>query len=156
MYLFCSAARFVCVSKGGCIMKYESTKRAKYLLCFILLLVVEICIALFVRDRFIRPYVGDVLVTVLLCCLMRCVFPDKPRLLPLYVFLFSIAVELSQLLHLADRLGIKSGVLRSIIGATFDWMDILCYFIGCALFYAIEMLTRNHAEKTACSPEEKP
>lgn len=137
-------------------MKYASAKRTKYLLCFILLLIVEICIALFVRDRFIRPYVGDALVTVLLCCLMRGVFPDKPLLLPLYVFLFSVAVELSQLLQLADRLGIKSGVLRSIIGATFDWADIFCYFIGCVVFCAAEWLARKHAEKTARHHEEKP
>ena len=42
-------------------------KRLPYLLAFILLLLLEIIIAVFVHDRFIRPYVGDVLVTVLLC-----------------------------------------------------------------------------------------
>lgn len=41
-------------------------KRLWYLTAFVILLMVEICIALFVHDRFIRPYVGDVLVTVLL------------------------------------------------------------------------------------------
>lgn len=115
-------------------------KRAVYLISFCALLAIEICIGLFIHDRFIRPYIGDVLVTVLLCCLVRCAFPNKPRLLVLYVFLFSVAVELLQLLKLADRIGLKSGVLRIVLGATFDWTDILCYAVGCAMFYAAERL----------------
>ncbi len=39
----------------------EKQKRLAYLLAFVLLLVVEVCIALFVHDAFVRPYVGDVL-----------------------------------------------------------------------------------------------
>ena len=45
--------------------------RKWYVLAAIGLLGVEICIALFVHDNFIRPYLGDVLVTELLCCLCR-------------------------------------------------------------------------------------
>ena len=40
-------------------------KRLWYLGVFGLILAIEVCIALFVHDDFIRPYVGDVLVTVL-------------------------------------------------------------------------------------------
>ena len=39
-------------------------KRLWYAGVFVLLLGVECLIALYVRDRFIRPYVGDMLVTV--------------------------------------------------------------------------------------------
>ena len=33
--------------------------RLNYFLVFLLLFLVEVCIALFVRDRFVRPYLGD-------------------------------------------------------------------------------------------------
>ena len=37
-----------------------------YAICFIGLFIVETLIALFVRDAFIRPYMGDVLVVILI------------------------------------------------------------------------------------------
>ena len=46
-------------------------KRLWYAGVFVLLLGVECLIALYVRDRFIRPYVGDMLVTVLLYFFVR-------------------------------------------------------------------------------------
>lgn len=113
-------------------------KRWGYLLFFIVLFLTEAGIALFIHDRFVRPYVGDILIPILLCCFVRCIVPNKPRLLALYVFLFSASVELSQLLKLADQLGIQSRVLRIAMGSTFDWADIVCYFIGCVLFYVAE------------------
>ena len=39
-----------------------------YAICFAGLFVVETLIALFVRDAFIRPYMGDVLVVILIYC----------------------------------------------------------------------------------------
>ena len=47
-------------------------KKLIYLLIFLCLLATEIVISLFVNDAFIRPYVGDMLVTLLLCCLCLC------------------------------------------------------------------------------------
>ena len=58
-------------------------KRLGYILAFVLLLTVEILIALFVRDDFIRPYGGDILVTVLICAAVRILFPTGIRFLPL-------------------------------------------------------------------------
>lgn len=122
-----------------------STKqfRLVYFMCFLLLLLCEIFIGAFVHDRFIRPYVGDMLVTVLLCCLLRCIWPDRPKALPLYVFLFSGAVELAQLWNIADRLHIENRLLRILIGTTFDWKDIVCYLCGCVLFGAAEAALRR-------------
>lgn len=68
-------------------------RRGIYAIAFVLLLVTEVLIALFVRDRFIRPYGGDILVTVLICCFVRILFPERIKLLPLLVFLFAAAVE---------------------------------------------------------------
>lgn len=113
-------------------------KRTGYILSFLALLLIECLIGAFMRDSFIRPYVGDMLVTVLLCCLVRCFRPEGSRWLPLWVFAFSAAVEVLQLLALPARLGLENTVLAIALGSTFDWKDILCYLIGCALFAAAE------------------
>lgn len=110
-------------------------ERQRYILAFILLLGAEVLIALFVRDQFVRPYVGDVLVAVLLCCLLRIAIPKGRPLLPLWVFLFCAFVEASQYLNLVKFLHLEDTVFSVILGSVFDWKDILCYGVGCLLFY---------------------
>lgn len=107
-------------------------KRFSYFLIFCSLMAVEVCIALFVHDSFIRPYVGDMLVTLLLCCMARVVIPDQVRLLPLYVFLFAACVEIGQYFDVVALLGLEDNRLISIaLGRTFSWLDLVCYAIGC-------------------------
>ena len=76
-------------------MKTTWNKRTAYLLATLLIFLLELFIALFVRDNFIRPYVGDMLVVVLVYTCVRVLFPEKPRLLPLYVFLFAASSKRS-------------------------------------------------------------
>ena len=54
-----------------------------YAICFIGLFIVETLIALFVRDAFIRPYMGDVLVVILIYCFVRIFITEPLRGLPL-------------------------------------------------------------------------
>ena len=75
-------------------------RRATFFLAFFVVLVIEICIGLFVRDRFVRPYVGDMLVTVLLCCICRAVWPKFHPAAA--VFLFAAVVEALQWLRLSE------------------------------------------------------
>ena len=108
------------------------------MLAFFVLLAVEICIALFVRDNFVRPYVGDMLVTVLLCCLCQAIFPRFSPVLP--IFLFAAAVEGLQWLGIAKMMGLQDTAIGIILGSTFDWKDILCYGLGCLLFAGTQWL----------------
>ena len=109
-------------------------KRLGYSIATIGIFLIELLIALFVRDKFIRPYVGDMLVVVLLYTCIRIVLPEKPRLLPLYVFLLSTCVELLQGMNIVERLGLQDSRFFSIlIGTTFDVRDIVCYGVGCVL-----------------------
>jgi len=118
-------------------------KRMFYAISALILLGIELCIALFVRDSFVRPYLGDTLVVVLIHCAMRAFFPKNPRLLPLYVFLFACLTELAQLVHLLDLLGLGHiGWLRILAGGTFDWRDIACYAAGCCAVWAAECIAR--------------
>lgn len=116
-------------------------KRVYYSLMFIALFVIEIIIALYVRDSFIRPYGGDVLVTVLLCCFLRIFIPNRCKLLPLFVFLFAAFVEVLQAINIVALLGLQNiRFLRILIGTTFSVADIICYAVGCLIFFLIDYL----------------
>lgn len=113
-------------------------KRLVYALMFLFLLVTEVCIALFVHDRFIRPYFGDVLVTVLICAFLRIFVPNRIRLLPLYVFLFAMAVEFGQYLDMVKLLGLQDSTFFTVLlGTSFSVYDLICYAAGCLLFAGI-------------------
>ena len=113
--------------------------RIAYAVATLLLFLLELCIALFVHDDFIRPYLGDAIVMVLLYMFVRIFFPRRLRLLPLYVFLFACCVEVSQALHLVDLLGLNGNAFfRTLLGTSFAWADFLCYAAGCAVLGAYE------------------
>lgn len=106
-------------------------KRLAYAAATLVLLAIEVCIALFVHDDFVRPYVGDMLVVVVIYTFIRIWTPQGVRLLPLYVFLFAVAVEALQYIHIVDLLGLTDNrFMSTLIGTGFDWKDIGCYFIG--------------------------
>lgn len=114
-------------------------RRLWYALVTFCLLVVEALIALFVHDKFIRPYIGDVLVTVLICTFLRIFIPQGVKLLPLYVFVFAAGVEIMQYFKIIEILGLADNRFFSIlIGSVFDVKDIVCYGVGCILVYAFE------------------
>ena len=110
-----------------------------YALLSFLLFAVEVSIALFVHDRFIRPYVGDFLVVILLYCFVRSFFKTPVITTGVVVLLFAYAVEVTQYFDLAKRLGVQSNtVLRTLIGSSFEWSDMLAYTLGALAVVLIE------------------
>ena len=123
-------------------------KRVVYAAGACILLAAEILIALFVRDGFVRPYGGDILVTVLLCCLLRAVFLFWIPYLPLGVFLFAAAVEFAQALGIAKLIPEGWTAVRIIVGSSFSVWDLVCYAVGCVLFWGAErLILRSKTEK---------
>ncbi len=103
-----------------------------YLIIFAMLFSVELFIALFVTDQFVRPFVGDMLVVGLLFAFIRIFFSAKSEaLLALGVLLFACTIEAGQYYGLVDRLGLSgSTIARVVIGTTFDAGDLLAYATG--------------------------
>ena len=133
-------------------MSHNTHLRLGYGLAALLLLVIEVLIALYVRDAFIRPYGGDVLVTWLICCALRAVWPQGYRL-PIAggVLAFAVLVEVGQYFGLVYLLGLGHiAFFRILIGTGFSWWDMLCYAAGCILFVAVDAavsrLTRSRIE----------
>lgn len=115
-------------------------RRVLFGFLFALLLATEILIGLFVRDNFVRPYVGDILVVPLIYCFVRIFTPSTPQWLFVYVFFFAVFVEVMQLFNLPELFHLKSdSVIAIIMGSTFSPGDILCYAVGAGLCAALEM-----------------
>ncbi|MCM1167016.1 MAG: DUF2809 domain-containing protein [Lachnospiraceae bacterium] len=109
----------------------------KRLICgavFAAALGIEILIALFVHDSFVRPYLGDVLAVVCVYFAARIIFV-KTRYLSVPVTLFAFCVELVQITNLSE---ILPKPLDIIVGGTFDFADLLCYLIGGAACFAVD------------------
>lgn len=127
-------------------------KRFVYAFIFLVLAVSEVLIALYVRDAFVRPYFGDVLIAVLLCALVRIFLPNGLTLLPLFVFFFSTMVETLQYFHFVDRVGLgNSAFFRTLIGTSFSFWDILCYFVGCVSFFGVECVMRRKSKRASAT-----
>ncbi|GAE89989.1 DUF2809 domain-containing protein [Acetivibrio straminisolvens] len=114
-----------------------------YLIAFLALLIIEIIIALFVRDAIIRPYVGDVLVIILLYTFIRGIFQKPLKYLPVFLFIFALAVEIAQYYQIARLLNLQSNkIVSTIIGSTYDIKDIVCYLLGTVILIIWERLEK--------------
>ncbi|QIR36215.1 DUF2809 domain-containing protein [Tolypothrix sp. PCC 7910] len=111
----------------------------KYFYFTLLLFVIEVCIAIFVDDRFIRPFIGDVLVVILIYCFMRTFWTIKPAILALSVFVFACVIEILQYFNFVKVLGLeKYKIAVVVLGSSFDWKDIIAYAIGSATVLWLE------------------
>lgn len=119
-------------------------RRVAYLVATLVLLVVEVLIALFVHDNFVRPYVGDMLVVVVIYAFLRSFTQEKCWLLPLWIFVFAVCVEILQYFRIVRLLGLSDNrFMRVLIGGTFDWKDVACYAFGCTLLLLWEFVGRK-------------
>ena len=103
----------------------------KSFLCFLLIFVIEVIIALFVRDSIIRPYGGDILVVILMYYFFKSFVKMNPLPLALGVLFFAYAVEIGQYFNLVEILNMQdNAIMRIVIGSSFSWGDIFCYTVG--------------------------
>lgn len=117
-------------------------KRVGYFIGFIIVLGIEILIALFVHDKFIRPYIGDVLVMICLYFLVKCFVLEKIKNVEIYLLIFAIIIELLQYFEIARILAGNSRFLKILFGSTFDIKDIICYVVGSLIIYIVKTLIK--------------
>lgn len=109
----------------------------KYLLFTIIIFLIEVLIATKLEHIFfVRAYLGDVIVVMLLYTFAKAFVEINNEKLILGIFIFSCLVEFAQYFTVAEKLGFRPGSLMYIvIGNSFSWNDILCYAAGCLLLY---------------------
>ncbi|RIV23341.1 DUF2809 domain-containing protein [Fibrisoma montanum] len=124
------------------------TFNLRFFLLALILFIVEVLIALFVRDSFVRPYGGDYLVVMLLYCAVKTVINASPWKIAVGVLLFSYALETLQFVHIVDRLGLSDNSLaKTVIGYGFEWWDLLAYTLGIATVLMLEGLWGKDASR---------
>jgi Protein of unknown function (DUF2809) len=121
----------------------------KYFLSSLLLFGIEILIATFAHDRIVRPYIGDLLVVILIYCLVKSFFNPPVLKTALAVLLFSYTVEILQYFDIITKLGLQYyGWARIIIGTSFEWVDLLAYTAGIVLvIYGERTIKKQTAAK---------
>lgn len=111
-----------------------------YFLLTLLLFSAEVFIATKLKDIFfVRAYLGDVIVVMLLYTLIKSFFiiHNNEKLI-VGIFIFSCLIEFAQYFNIAECLGFQRGSLMYIvIGNSFSWVDILCYSAGCVLMFLL-------------------
>lgn len=110
----------------------------KFLFLFISILLIEILIAKYLNDAFIRPFGGDVLVVILIYSFFRIFLKTNNKRLALSVLIFSFIIELLQATHYVNWLGLQNNKFWTVVlGTYFSVYDLLAYFLGyliCLLF----------------------
>jgi hypothetical protein len=129
------------------------TFRPAYFVGALFLFLVEVLIALYVTDRFIRPYFGDYLVVILVYCFVRAVVKSSVTKAAIGVLLFAYLVEFLQWMDIVTALGLEQNTMaKTVMGTRFEWADMLAYTIGILTVVFLENRTslpnREHVAKT--------
>lgn len=118
-----------------------------YLIAAGILFLIEVCIALFVHDHIIRPYIGDVLVVILIYSFLRSFLNGPVWALALFTLLFSYLIETLQYFKFVELLGLdRDGIARVVLGTSFAWMDILCYTVGIIFILVAERVIETRTK----------
>lgn len=105
----------------------------------VLVFLIELLIALYVHDQFVRPYLGDVLVVMLIYCFIKAFFRLPVLTAAGIVLMFSFTIELLQYLNVVEVLGLeRSRVARIVIGTSFSWADLVMYAAGAGIIMLVE------------------
>ena len=95
-------------------MKFLRFNR-NYFALTVILFVIEICIAIFVNDAFVRPFLGDVIVVWFMYYFIRSFIAIKPIYIAFFTLLFSFAVEIGQYFKLIEILGLQENKWRGLL-----------------------------------------
>ena len=116
----------------------------KYFLIFISIFIIEVIIAIYIKDNFIRPYFGDVLVILLMYYAIKAIldYPVLPTAIA--VLIISFVIEALQYLNIVEKLGLQDNkIAATVIGTSFSWVDICAYIIGFLLVLFLEKNTNQ-------------
>lgn len=116
--------------------------RKVYIVVAVTLFMVEIGIERYVHDGFIRPYLGDFIVVILLYAILMSVSYLRVITAAIFTLFFSYVVETAQYLQLVTLLGLEDNKFaRIVIGTHFSWWDMLMYTLGILCVLIVELWT---------------
>ncbi|WP_312355438.1 DUF2809 domain-containing protein [Empedobacter sp.] len=105
----------------------------------IIIFLIEVIIALYIKDKIIRPFVGDILVVIFIYYFIKAFINTKAINIAIFTLFFSFIVEILQYFNFVEMIGLgHNKAARIIIGTSFSWIDLLCYFVGFILLFFID------------------
>lgn len=109
-----------------------------YFCLALIILLIEIAIAKYMRG-WVRSYLGDILVIVLLYSAIMSVAQLNKKAVVLFTLIVAFAIEFGQYFKLAELLGFPPDSLAYIVlGNTFSVEDLVCYIVGAVLILLFE------------------
>ena len=124
--------------------------KGRYFIVALIIFFIEIFIALFAHDRFVRPYAGDFLVVILIYCFLRAFLDIQVIKLAIFTLLFAYLIEVLQYLNLLSKLGLQhSGFAKTVLGSSFEWADLAAYTLGIAfVLYLERRISRKDSQRS--------
>lgn len=118
----------------------------------IILIIVEYCIARYLKSGFIRTVVGDLFIALLVYAVIRAFTAIHPIRLGIYVWIFTFLVEISQWLQIVELLGMpRNEYTTMVFGHAFDWRDIIAYTLGTAIVVFLDVQMISNANSNSSS-----
>ena len=132
------------------------TFRPKYGLLALVFFVIEVLIAVYVHDSFVRPFVGDYLVVFLVYGFVYAFWDTHYAKAAVAVLLFSYLIEASQYFHFVHRMGWeKYRVVAVALGTGFSWYDMVAYTLGVLTILLVEYRREVSGSPQKQSPVKK-
>lgn len=124
------------------------TFRPKYGFLAIVFFIVEVMIAIYVNDSFIRPFVGDYLVVFLVYCAVFTFWNTHFMKAAIAVLLFCYLIETLQYFHFVHYMGWeKYRIVAIALGTGFSWYDMIAYTLGFLTILLIEYWRMDSPQK---------
>jgi hypothetical protein len=113
----------------------------KNLFIFLIILIIEILIALYIKGGFIRHVFGDYLVVLMLYYFFRSFIKLKPIYTALLTLCIAYIIEFLQFINIIEILNIKQHTVTTLIlGTTFSIHDLIAYTLGFLTIIFIEKI----------------
>jgi Protein of unknown function (DUF2809) len=111
----------------------------KYAFAFLFLFIIEIIIALYAHDAFIRPYFGDFLAVIVVYFFIKTCFIITVNRAAITALGIAFFAEIAQYIQILKYLQMEENETVSIVmGNSFSWADMLAYVLGTMVVLIIE------------------
>ena len=107
------------------------TFNARSFIIFLILFTIEVIIAIYVTQHFIRHWFGDFLIVIMLYYFLKSFLKITPLYMAIAVLIFAYFIEFLQLTKLLEILHLEHNKLANLIfGNTFSITDLIAYTLG--------------------------
>lgn len=115
-----------------------------YFIAFIILFLMEVGIAVFFKEGFIRHTLGDFLVVMLLYCFFKSFLKGGVWVVALATLCIAFIVEFLQLTHFLNYLGLEHKPWAILVfGNSFSAQDLVAYTLGILVVLGVELKLRT-------------